>query len=398
VTAGGGGRPTPPAGGYDVVVVGGGTIGLASAWRLAGRGMRVAVVDPDPGRGASWAAAGLLAPVTEVTYGEERLLALTLAAARGWAAFATELQAATGHDIGYRPCGTLLVAADDDDRAWADELYRFQLELGLGVERLTARRTRELEPRLAPGIRGGVLARDDHQVQTRRFVDALVDAATARGVVMHRGVASAVDVAGGTTVRGVRVGDDHLEAPIVVLAAGCWSGSLAGLPADAVPPVRPVKGQILRLTGDADSPLLGRSVLGVVQGSSVYLVPRADGTVVVGATVEEQGFDTTVTAGAVFEMLRDARRIVPGVAELELTEARAGLRPGSPDNAPIVGPSTIDGLVIATGHYRNGILLTPITADCVTALCGGEEPPPEMAPFTPARFARVLVTRGGEGR
>jgi len=371
---------------YDAIVVGGGTIGLTSAWRMAVAGMRVVVVDPEPGRGASWVAAGMLAPVTEVHYTEERLVALALASARRWPSFAAELEADAGTDIGYRTCGTLQVDFDDDDRAFSDELYRFQCSLGLEVEKLNARRVRQLEPNIAPGVRSGLLARGDHQVQTRRFVTALVAAATARSVEWLRAPVTAIDVSGGA-VSGVHCDGTELTAPVVVLAAGCWSGSVAGLPAGVVPPVRPVKGQILRLSGDARRPLLGRSVRGLVQGSSFYLVPRADGTVVLGATVEERGYDTTVTAGAVYELLRDARRVVPGVSELELTEARAGLRPGSPDNAPVVGPSTVAGLVIATGHHRNGILHSPLTADTVAAIATGSAPPSEMAPFGPTRFA-----------
>jgi glycine oxidase len=375
---------------YDAVVVGGGTIGLTSAWRMAGLGMRVALVDPEPGRGASWVAAGMLAPVTEVHYTEQGLVALTLASARRWPSFAAELEAAAEASIGYRTTGTLVVDADDDDRAFSDELYTFQRSLGLDVERLTARRVRQLEPTISPGIRSGLLATGDHQVQTRLFVTALLAAATASGVDLHRAPVTAVDIAGGA-VTGVHCDGVHLAAPLVVLAAGCWSGSLPGVPPGVVPPVRPVKGQILRLAGDPTRPLLGRSVRGLVQGTSIYLVPRADGTLVVGATVEERGFDTTVTAGAVYELLRDARRIVPGVTELELLEARAGLRPGSPDNAPLVGASSVAGLILATGHYRNGILLSPLTADTVAALATGSEPPPEMAPFTPARFAPTPV-------
>jgi glycine oxidase len=389
MTAGGAGRPEPPDGAFDAIVVGGGTIGLTSAWRMAGRGLRVVVVDPEPGRGASWVAAGMLAPVTEVHYTEERLLALTMASARRWPSFAAELEADAGADIGYRPCGTLLVDADEGDRAWSDELFRFQRALGLEVERLSARRVRQLEPNISPGVRSGLLAKGDHQVHTRRFVTALLAAATAGGVQWHHAPVTAVDIAAGA-VTGVHCDGVDLRAGVVVLAAGCWSGSIAGVPAGVVPDVRPVKGQILRLAGDAGRPLLGRSVRGLVQGSSVYLVPRDDGTVVVGATVEERGFDTTVTAGAVYELLRDARRIVPGIAELELVEARAGLRPGSADNAPVVGTTSVTGLLVATGHYRNGILLSPLTADAVAALAAGEEPPAEMAPFTPARFAPTL--------
>ena len=168
------------------------------------------------------------------------------------------------------------------------------------------------------------------------------------------------------------------------------------MPAGAVP-VRPVKGQILRLLPSERAPVLTRTVRGVVQGSSVYVVPRENGTVVVGATVEERGYDTTVTAGAVYELLRDARRVVPGITELELVETRAGLRPGSPDNAPIVGSAAdggVDGLVVATGHYRQGILLAPVTAAAVAAIVTGDEPPDEMAPFGPGRFAGLPARAG----
>jgi glycine oxidase len=386
MTTGGGGRPEPPVGAFDAIVVGGGTIGLTSAWRMARRGLRVVVVDPEPGRGASWVAAGMLAPVTEVHYTEEPLVALNLASARRWPSLAAEIEADAGSSVGYRTCGTLLVDADDGDRAWSDELFRFQCSLGLDVERLNTRQLRALEPNVAPGVRSGLWAKNDHQVQTRRFVTALLAAASRWGVHCHRAPVTAVDITAGA-VTGVHCDGVSLSAPVVVLAAGCWSGSIAGLPPGAVPTVRPVKGQILRLAGEADRPLLGRSVRGLVQGSSVYLVPRADGSIVVGATVEERGYDTTVTAGAVYQLLRDARRVVPGITELELVEARAGLRPGSPDNAPVVGSTTVPGLIVATGHYRNGILLSPLTADTVTALAAGETPPPEMDPFTPARFA-----------
>jgi glycine oxidase len=381
---------------YDAVVVGGGVIGLTSAWRMAQQGMKVVVVDPEPGRGASWAAAGMLAPVTEVHYTEERSVPLTMASARRWPSFAAEVEADAGSDVGYRPCGTLVVDVDEDDRAWSEELYRYQCSLGLDIERLTNREVRRLEPNIAPGVRSGLLASSDHQVQTRRLVTALMAAATARGVRWHRAPVTAVDIAGGTVTGVLCDGDGHgdgVRAPVVVLAAGCWSGSVTGLPAGVVPPVRPVKGQILRLSGDVQFPLLSRSVRVHNQGSSVYIVPRADGTVVVGATVEERGFDTTVTAGAVYELLRDARRVVPGIAELELVEARAGLRPASPDNGPLVGATSVPGLVLATGHYRNGILLCPLTADTVAAVATGGEPPAEMAPFSPARFDPAPIGR-----
>jgi glycine oxidase len=367
----------------DVVVVGGGVIGLGTAWRAAQAGMAVTVVDPAPGRGASWAAAGMLAPVTEVHYGEQALLRLNLAAADRWPAFAAELEEASGRRIGYRRCGTLTVARDADDNAAIEDLYRFQLRCGLEVERLRSRDCRRLEPGLAPSVRGGVLAPGDHQVDNRAMAGALLAACERAGVRLLAGRAAALRL-DGERVTGVTVADGaSLAAATVVLAAGCWSRELGGLAARLLPPVRPVKGQLLQLRGPAADPLCRRNV----RGLEVYMVPRADGRVVVGATVEEQGFDTRVTAGAVHDLLRAAFELLPDVAELELVETVAGLRPGSPDNAPLLGPAAVDGLVVATGHYRNGILLAPVTADAVAELLVSGRVPALIAPFGPARPA-----------
>jgi glycine oxidase len=370
-------------GAADVVVVGGGVIGLGIAWRAAQAGITVTVVDQAPGRGASWAAAGMLAPVTEVHYGEQPLLRLNLDAAASWPAFAAELEAASGRGIGYRRCGTLTVARDADDNAALDDLYRFQLRCGLQVERLRSRDCRRLEPGLAPGVRGGVLAAGDHQVDNRALVQALLTACRRAGVALLAGRAAELLVDGERVV-GVRLADgERLAGGTVVLAAGCWSGGLRGLAAGLLPRVRPVKGQLLHLRGPASEPLCQRNL----RGLEVYVVPRADGRVVVGATVEEQGFDTRVTAGAVHDLLRAALEVLPDVAELELVETVAGLRPGSPDNAPLLGPAGQDGLVVATGHYRNGILLTPVTAAAVAELLATGKTPEAIAPFSPGRFA-----------
>ncbi|HZD64650.1 MAG TPA: glycine oxidase ThiO [Acidimicrobiales bacterium] len=381
----------------DVVVVGGGVIGLATAWKTAKRGVAVTVVDPAPGTGATWAAAGMLAPVTEAHYGEEDLLRLDLAAARDWPAFARELEEDTGVEVGYRDCGTLAVAADGGDRAVLEELYRYQRSLGLEAAWVTSRQAREREPLVAPGIRGGLVALGDHQVHNRRLVEAL-RVATARAGVDHVTARVAeVSVVGDRATGVVLAGGERLAAPTVVLAAGCWSAGIAGLPPEAVPPVRPVKGQILRLRGPAQPPMLHGNVRGMVSGTSFYLVPRADGTVVLGATVEEQGFDTTVRAGSVATLLRDARAVVPAVDELELVEALAGLRPGSPDNAPLLGPSVLPGLVVATGHYRNGILLTPTTAEAMAHLLVEGSLPDLVAPFSPRRWEAGGGGPAGEG-
>ncbi|MEV5959145.1 glycine oxidase ThiO [Streptomyces sp. NPDC051987] len=374
----------------DVLVIGGGIIGLVTAWRAAQRGLATAVVDPGPGGGAAQVAAGMLAAVTELHYGEQTLLGLNLASARRYPGFAAELTELTGHDLGYRRCGTLAVALDADDRAQLRELHALQQQSGLESEWLSGRECRRLEPMLAPGVRGGLRVDGDHQIDPRRLAGALVAACERAGVVFHRDWAERLELvrerAAGVRTRAGEV----LGADQVVLAGGSLSGRLAGVPDEVLPPVRPVKGQVLRLTVPARyAPFLGRTVRAVVRGGNVYLVPRENGELVVGATSEELGWDTTVTAGGVYELLRDAHELVPGITELPLTETRAGLRPGSPDNAPLLGPTRLDGLLLATGHYRNGVLLTPVTGDVMAELLAGGELPPEARPFTPQRFDAV---------
>jgi glycine oxidase len=361
----------------DAVVVGGGVIGLSAAWRLGQHGVSVTVVDPAPGSGASHAAAGMLAPVTEVHYGEQRALALALAAAKAYPDFVAELQDISGVEIGYRDCGTLAVATDGDDRAVLDDLAAFQGRLGLDVESLTGRECREIEPMLAPGVRGGIRVAGDHQVDNRRLVAALLIAIERTGVAVRRSAANEV------TSTCVRLSDDtSIEAATVVVAAGCWSSRLVDVP------VRPVKGQILRL--HAPTPFISTNVRALVHGSSIYVVPRRGGELVIGATMEEQGYDVTVTAGAVYELLRDAHTVLPGISELALVETYAGLRPGSPDNAPLVGRLD-NAVVVATGHGRNGVLLAPVTADAVTGLVTTGHAPDLFAGFGPERFVRSAV-------
>lgn len=372
----------------DVLVVGGGIIGLVTAWRAALRGLSTAVVDPEPGGGAAQVAAGMLAAVTELHYGEETLLGLNLASARRYPDFAAELTEATGHDLGYRRCGTLAVALDADDRADLRDLHSLQLRCGLEAEWLSGRDCRRLEPMLAPGVRGGLRVDGDHQIDPRRLSAALVAACERAGVVFHRDRAERLTLARGRAAGCVLRDGTALAAEQVVLAAGSLSGRLAGVPDEVLPPVRPVKGQVLRLTVPKRyAPFLSRTVRAVVRGGHVYLVPRLNGELVVGATSEELGWDTTVTAGGVYELLRDAHELVPGITELPLTETRAGLRPGSPDNAPLLGPTGLDGLLLATGHHRNGVLLTPVTGDVMAHVLTTGALPDEARPFTPRRFA-----------
>ncbi|MFF4052247.1 glycine oxidase ThiO [Streptomyces chartreusis] len=377
----------------DVLVIGGGIIGLVTAWRAAQRGFTTAVVDPEPGGGAAQVAAGMLAAVTELHYGEQTLLGLNLASARRYPDFAAELTDVTGHDLGYRRCGTLAVALDADDRAHLRELHALQRQSGLDSEWLSGRECRRLEPMLAPGVRGGLRVDGDHQIDPRRLTGALLAACERVGVVFHRAWAERVDVVRDRATGVTTTDGTALTADQVVLAAGSLSGRLAGVPDAVLPPVRPVKGQVLRLTvPQRYAPFLSRTVRAVVRGSQVYLVPRENGELVVGATSEELGWDTTVTAGGVYELLRDAHELVPGITELPLTETRAGLRPGSPDNAPLLGPTELAGLSLATGHYRNGVLLTPVTGDAMAHVLATGELPEEARAFTPRRFSPAALT------
>lgn len=373
----------------DVLIIGGGLIGLATAWRTAVRGLSVTLCDPAPGTNASFAAAGMLTPVTELHYGEEALLGLNLASAQRYPSFVAELSEASGGvDPGYREAGTLVVAFDADDREVLAELHTFQQSLDLKAEWLTGSEVRRLEPMLAPAIRGGLLVAGDHQVDNRMLLAALFAALEREpNATVVRSRVAELSVSGGRATGVVLEDGTALAAGQVVLAAGCWSGQIGGIPAELLPPVRPIKGQILRLAvPEVFKPFLSHTVRYVARGNHAYLVPRSHGELVLGATVEEQDYDTAVTAGGVYELLRDARELVPGITELPLIESRAALRPGSPDNAPMIGPTALPGLVYATGHYRHGVLLTPTTADAVADILATGDVPEALAPFSPQRF------------
>ena len=374
----------------DVVVAGGGVIGLAIGWQAAARGLSVVVADPLSARGASWAAAGMLAPVTEVHYGEERLLELNLESHARYPAWAEELNEASGRNCGYAETGTLVVARDADDNTALNELFDFQQRLGLDVERLRGRECRQLEPALAPSTRGGILVRGDHQIDNRALLRALLTACERAGVhTIDRRVAR-VDVADGRVV-GVSLDDgERVSCPRLVIAAGAHSASIGGLPTELVPPVRPVKGQLLHLRGTPGERLVPRTI----RGLDAYIVVRPDGRVVLGATVEEQGFDERVTAGGIHELLQAGFELVPGITELELVETSVGLRPGSPDNSPMLGETSVEGLVLATGHYRNGILLAPVTGWAIAELLSTGEAPEIVSPFSPQRFSNHRVATG----
>jgi glycine oxidase len=356
---------------FDAVVVGGGAIGLACAWRAAQRDARVTVLDRSrPPAGATRVAAGMLAPVGELTFGEPGLLDLTLAAAERYPDFVAELEAASGVGTGFRRIGALHVALDRDEAAELRRIHDLQRSLDLGAEWLSPRRCRELEPGLTPSFQGGVLAPGESAVDPRALTAALLAACEREGVEVRVGAEVVGALLDGERIAGVRTAaGEELRADSVVLAAGAFSGAAAWLPEPARPAVRPVKGQVVELgPRPGEPPPCER----IVASERVYLVPREDGRLIVGATVEEQGFDTTVTAGGVHDLLREAYRVLPDVAEMKLIEAAAGLRPGTPDNMPLVGASPVPGLIWATGHFRNGILLAPLAADSIAGLLAGE--------------------------
>ena len=359
---------------FDVLVVGGGVIGLSCAWRAAQRGARVAALERgEPGCGATRVAAGMLAPVGELSFGEPELLELTLAAARLYPGFVAELEAATGETTGYEALGALHVALDRDEAAQLRRVHELQRSLELEAEWLAPRRCRDLEPGLTPAFHGGVFAPGEAAVDPRALTEVLAAALAAEGSEVRTGTEVVGGIFEGERLVGVRTRpaaggeEQELRADAVVLANGAWSGATRWLPEHARPQVRPVKGQVLELRGRGEEPAARH----ILASERVYLVPRADGRLIVGATVEEMGFDTAVTAGGVHELLREAYRLLPEVAEMELVAVTAGLRPGTPSNLPLVGPGAIDGLVLATGHFRNGILLAPLAAEAVADLvCG----------------------------
>jgi glycine oxidase len=375
-----------------VVIVGGGVIGLSIAWRCAQRGFDVSLIDPAPGAGASWVAAGMLAPVAEAYQGEEALTALALESARRWPGFASELAGATGLDPGYTRHGTLMVARDRDDAAALQPLFALQQAAGLAAEALTSRQARRREPALASSVCGALWLPEDHQVDNRMLLRALLQAcqSAAVGFVGERAVAiseRSVTVSSGISI----------DADAVVIATGASVPSIT-LGGEAVGvPVRPVKGQIVRVQATAAAVFPTHSV----RGAEVYIVPRSHGEIAIGATMEDKGFDVTVTAGAVMDLLRAAWELVPALSEAMFLEAIAGSRPGTPDNAPLLGPLAptarpigragepeTGGPIVAMGHFRNGLLLAPVTADAVSAMVSGAPVPDVVRPLDPRRFVQ----------
>jgi glycine oxidase len=370
-----------------VAIIGAGIIGLGIAWRLAQAGARVTVFDKGAaGQGASHAAAGMLAACVEAEPGEEALVRLGRQSQHMWPAFAAELLEMTGVDVELRQEGTLSVALTADDQARVTHDLEFQQGLGLPVEWISAGAARKREPHLGARLAGALWSPADHQVENRKLTQALLTAAERAGVSIleHNAVASVHVV--GDRAGGVVLADGTcVEADAVVLAAGAWSRQIEGLASDLRPPTRPIKGQMMALQMDPSAPLVSH----VVWGPNIYIVPRRDGRLILGATVEEKGFDGTLTAGGMLALLEAAWRVFPAIEELPVVETWVGHRPGSRDDAPILGPAPLAGLTYATGHHRNGILLAPVTAEKVARLVLEGTVDDDLQSFGFERFARA---------
>ena len=365
---------------FDVAVVGGGIIGLSVGWKLLQRGFGVAVFERDSvGSGATQAATGMLAASAEVEPGEDDLLPLTLASQQLWHGFAKELEQASGQAVDYRREGTMVVALSRDEVDRLRFRHDLQTRLGLDTVWLSGSAAREREPGLRPNVSGAIFCAQDHQVDARKVAAALAAALRkAGGQIFEDTRVMSLERSGGR-VTGIATEAQTYAARTVVLAAGAWSPDLVqGLEL----PVRPLKGQSLALRMDMKTPALTH----VVWTEQIHMAPKGDGRLIVGATVEERGFDTANTAGGLFALLEAVRRVLPSVEELPIDEIWTGFRPTSLDDAPILGESGIDGLVIATGHHRNGILLAPVTARAISGLIAdGRMDGPEST-FTFQRF------------
>ena len=371
-----------------IIIIGGGVIGLGIGWQLVKAGAAVTIYErAQAGRAASWAAAGMLAPLAEAHSEEPELLKLGCQSLERYPQWVNELESDAEMSIGYRVEGTLVVGLEPDDTHQLRHLYTAQQDLGLDVEWLTGREAREIESALSPRVTTAIRCATDYQVDNRLMVTALQRAYQACDGVLHENsTIERVAIENGVAT-GVQTQDGFQAADVLILAAGCWSAQVEGLPDTTIPPVRPVKGQMLAL--QMEEGITVKNVIRTVRArypTSVYLVPRTDGRLIVGATSEEMGFDTRLTAGGVFELLRGAWEAVPGVYELPLLETWTGLRPGSRDNAPILGKTPVENLIYATGHYRNGILLTPITAYEISKLILTGETSETIAPFQLDRF------------
>jgi glycine oxidase len=366
-----------------IVVVGGGIVGLSVGWQLARRGRAVTVIERETaGRAASWVAAGMLAPVSEFGFENEDFLEFGQKSMEMFPRFLDELAEDVDRLIPLDTRGTLMVGLHRDDTERIRRIFSFREHKGLPVQWMTGSEARELEPLLSPKASSAMWIPEDYQIDNRDLVDTLKEALIRAGAELVENTAvESIRNENGRCV-GVTTSRGDWSAGVTVLAAGCWSGQVRGIPDELAPRVRPVKGQIVSLRTDPSYQFTH-----VIRAPDVYILPKADGRLLVGATEEEMGFDTTPTAGPVMRLIERAWEAVPGIYDLPIDSIDAGLRPGTRDHEPLIGESGLDGLLFATGHYRHGILLTPITAYAVCDIIDGKTPE-WLHPFMPSRFQR----------
>src|SRR5579862_9336099 len=369
-------------------IIGAGIIGLSVGWQLARKGFGVQIFERDTaGRSASWYAAGMLAPRSEAGFEESQLLAFGLESLRLYPQFLSELEHDSGISVNLEKRGTLMVGLDRDDTERLRRLYAFRKNLGLPISWLSGTEAREIEPMLSPRVASAMWIPDDVNIDNRALVDALRIAFQKCGGVLHENTpidfVNIVD----EEIKSVRTSTGEFETENVILAAGCWSKSIPGIPESIAPPVRPVKGQIMTLRMDKTCTLSH-----IIRAPEVYLVPKENGRLIVGASAEEMGFDTTTTAGHIKELLENAWEVVPSVYDLAIEEVSAGLRPGSRDNEPIIGPTEIAGLHFATGHFRSGILFAPATAYGLAEYFTTGIMPESLIHFQPSRFNKQHIS------
>jgi glycine oxidase len=368
-----------------VIIVGGGVIGLSIGWQLARCGVDVTIFDRNlSGRGASWVAAGMLAPHSEVGFEEEDFLRLGRESLAQYAGFLDELALDSGRKVPLDERGTLFVGFHRDDSERMKRLFRFRQGLGLPVEWLDGTEARDIEPLLSPKVTSAMWLPEDSQIDNRALLEALKAAFVGRGGRLEEETPVEMVSVKGDRITGVRTGSEERAASSAIIAAGCWSNRIGGIPAALLPPVRPVKGQLVALRMDD-----GFEFSCVIRAPDVYLLPKADGRLLLGATEEEMGFDETPTAGPVMRLLERGWEAIPSIYDLTLDGTEVGLRPGSRDHQPIVGPTPIKGLYYATGHHRHGILLAPATAYAMRDLVLEGKTHPAFRPFQPARFLKM---------
>jgi glycine oxidase len=365
-----------------IAVVGGGAIGLGIAGELASDHEVTLFERGEFAREASHAAAGMLGPIMEVEYNEPEQLSLNQASHEIYPSFINELEDETGVDTGFRTEGTFMVASSPSEIEEMDRLFEYQKRIGLEVERISVEECRTIEPRISNYVSKAIYTKSDYQVDNRQLCEALLERCRLRGVELRDHEPVKEVRVEEDRVSEIISSDNHYEPDLCVIAAGAWSGQVEGLPEPDQMPIRPVKGQALSVAL-SDPPEIEH----VVRGPGTYCVPKADGRMVIGSTMEEEGYDKRTTAGGVLDLLHKAYEILPFIYENELLESWANVRPASRDSLPVIGPSEhTDNLLFATGHYRNGILLTPITIQLIADWIRDGEVPSMMEPFLPSRY------------